>query len=401
MSNHTISIETIVRLFPHPNIPAIIGMPTYASIKATQVLLSANAATIQSPLGDGKLGLIGLVISPTAFATLSSTNTPFAIPKPPPDIPNVTDNATQFQIAQANLEHKTQQKTWHECIITDAAIKQQLIGAIEETYLRPLRDSTTGFATITSWDIIHHLFTFFGKITPQALADNDITIRTPIDLTQPISTYFSTMEDARDFAEAGKVPYTEEQLVMFATTAFYHLHQYHDANREWKHLALVSSSWKQLKSHYMQAYLDLLTQPSALISEGAGYSSANAATIQDLATNTDTALANLASAHTSDRETITQLQAAVNAITTKLARMTSSSDATSTPTVSRTRPPRTNNQNRTPHPTNYCWTHGFFVRDSHTSSTCRFPAAGHVTEATRDTRHNGSEVGIPDSLRNT
>jgi hypothetical protein len=44
--------------FPHPTIAPITGVPNYESINALNLQLNANAASVQSNLGDGLLGLL-------------------------------------------------------------------------------------------------------------------------------------------------------------------------------------------------------------------------------------------------------------------------------------------------------------------------------------------------------
>jgi hypothetical protein len=73
----TISIDKIVDGFPHhPNIAPIVGIPTYESIAELNLQLKANAASVQSNLGDGQLlGLLALTVSPAVFNTLRALST--------------------------------------------------------------------------------------------------------------------------------------------------------------------------------------------------------------------------------------------------------------------------------------------------------------------------------------
>ena len=46
-------------------------MPTYETIAELNLKLIANAASVQSNLGDGQLGLLHLTVSPVEYGTLS------------------------------------------------------------------------------------------------------------------------------------------------------------------------------------------------------------------------------------------------------------------------------------------------------------------------------------------
>jgi hypothetical protein len=45
-----------------------------------------------------------------------------------------------------------------------------------------------------------------------------------------------------------------------------------------------------------------------------------------------------------------------------------------------------------PSQSNYCWTHGYKVGNTHTSLTCKLPKPGHKSEATRADNMEGSQA---------
>ena len=79
--------EAIVETFPHPTLPKIEGIPTFDSINDLQIKLNANAASIQSDLGKGRLGLLYLTVTADVYNNLS--NTPFIEPANPGQVPIV------------------------------------------------------------------------------------------------------------------------------------------------------------------------------------------------------------------------------------------------------------------------------------------------------------------------
>ena len=46
----------------------------------------------------------------------------------------------------------------------------------------------------------------------------------------------------------------------------------------------------------------------------------------------------------------------------------------------------------TPHPTNYCWSHGYKLSAAHTSASCTYPKPEHKREATKDNNMGGSQT---------
>jgi len=96
--------DTIVKDFPHPTIPPIIGIPTYATIAEVNLKLNANAAFIHSILGNGALGILALTVKKSVYDTFSST--PFTAPTNPGAQLEIPSGFTGPQISQINHEHE-------------------------------------------------------------------------------------------------------------------------------------------------------------------------------------------------------------------------------------------------------------------------------------------------------
>ena len=67
------SIKKIVEGFPFPTIDPIVRRPDYESIEDIHLKLNLNAASVQSNLGCGILGLLFLTVSPAVYVTLSTS----------------------------------------------------------------------------------------------------------------------------------------------------------------------------------------------------------------------------------------------------------------------------------------------------------------------------------------
>jgi hypothetical protein len=132
------SVESLIESFPHPSIPSIEGQPTYEPITNITHLLNTNTASVQTDLGGGGAhGHLVLTVSTAGLATLSPT--PFLIPNnpgPTPIIPNDVNTQATNIITRA---HPEDLRVWREYINVDAALKQQLIKAVNPLYLSTLQ----------------------------------------------------------------------------------------------------------------------------------------------------------------------------------------------------------------------------------------------------------------------
>ena len=193
---------TFIERFPHPTLTTISGPPTYASIWTLHLELNANAASISSPLGNGSLGLLGLTVSPEVYKSLSG-GVSFKTPTDPGPTPTINNDATVGAIASETTKHKNELIIYQNAHTTQAALKQLLLAAVDNTYLLALKDNIIGFANVTIREFMSHLYTTYGNITPAALKDNHNKLTTPYDPTMPIEHLFQQIEEARDFADAG------------------------------------------------------------------------------------------------------------------------------------------------------------------------------------------------------
>jgi hypothetical protein len=397
-------IDKIVDGFPHPTIPPIVGIPTYEAIAELNLHLNANAASVQSNLGNGQLGLLALTVSPAIFNTLSTVA--FVPPANPGTTPTIPGGSTGAQTQAVIRQHTTDDKIFQEYLACDNALKQQIISCVNSMYLRTLSHRITGFANVTTRQMLTHLYTTYGRLTPSDLQANDARMKTNYDPNQPIEAFLDQIGDAVALADAAQAPYMPAQIVAIAYNLIFSTGMFPDACRDWRRRPTVEQTWANFKTDMALAHQEL--RDSQVTSTQAGYQSANAAYADayDIHQETAQAIANLATATASDRSTVASLTATNSSLNDELlqsnAKLTAASKeitalkielailkaAKPSATPGNSHRPRTYTPNN-----NYCWTHGYKVNRSHTSSTCSQPQEGHKTAATRENNMGGSQRG--------
>ena len=156
MSAVTTNPDLIRDTFVNLTIDKIQGEPTYETLMALNIQLNANATSIGTLLST--LGYLALTCLPALFTRLNG-GTPWTEPTNPglnPTMPNA--NPTQAQITQVNREWANEINEWRMYMMMEKLLKQQLIGAIEEMYIRSLRSKIVGYANVTTRDLLTHLF---------------------------------------------------------------------------------------------------------------------------------------------------------------------------------------------------------------------------------------------------
>jgi hypothetical protein len=89
------TVEDVLASFPHPILPTVEGEPDYQTIHATRKILQANSLAIDTHLGGGNLGHLGLIISYSSYANIAPPTaeepTLWVTPNAPGRAPATTD----------------------------------------------------------------------------------------------------------------------------------------------------------------------------------------------------------------------------------------------------------------------------------------------------------------------
>jgi hypothetical protein len=235
MATNGDTADSILSRFTYQTLPRIVGVPTYQSITLVANDLKANASSINSELGDGAYGHLALTVPTAVYSTLS--NTPFVIPvNPGATAPVLANNATGAQLAANRDTYAANLRLYRLCNNVQNALKTQLLAAVDDIYVRTLRNTHTGYANVTVLQLLNHLYATYGRLTPMAMQDNDTKFRQTYNPADPFEILIQQIEDAQSFAAAGGQAYTAEQIVSNAYYLIHNTGMFFDACREWRRL---------------------------------------------------------------------------------------------------------------------------------------------------------------------
>jgi hypothetical protein len=169
------TVEDVMASFPRPVLPTVQGEPDYQIIHATRKFLQANSRAIDTHLGGGTLGHLGLIISDTSYAMIAPATDAgpklWTSPQSPGRAPSNTDGtAAQINAARHIWEEDVQ--TYRACTSLQQALKKKIISVFEPMYLDILNDNMVGFANISAIHMLDHLFETYGNITEVDLEIN-------------------------------------------------------------------------------------------------------------------------------------------------------------------------------------------------------------------------------------
>ena len=100
MTSHT-DIDYKNNIFKHPEITRIVGEPTTVTLITLQAEIRNNAQAVQTILGGGAHGHLGLICSPAAYHALLPGVDAYIRPPNPGSLNIAADGLTQYQLAEA------------------------------------------------------------------------------------------------------------------------------------------------------------------------------------------------------------------------------------------------------------------------------------------------------------
>jgi hypothetical protein len=124
------TVEDLMASFLHPILPPVEGEPDYQTIHATRTFLQANPRAIDTHLGRGTLGHLGLIISDVSYSNIAPPTakapTFWVTPNAPGGAPATMDG-TAAQINAARYVWEEDVQTYRTYTSVQQALKKQII----------------------------------------------------------------------------------------------------------------------------------------------------------------------------------------------------------------------------------------------------------------------------------
>jgi hypothetical protein len=268
--------------FPHPILPAVEVEPDYPTSNATRKFLQASSRAIDTHLGGGTLGHLGLIISDASYSNISPPTadapTLWKTPNAPGRAPATTDG-TAAQISAARHVWEEDIQTYRTYTSVQQALKKQIISVFEPIYLDILNDNMVGYSNISAREMLEHLFETYGNITAVDLEINFEHMRRAWDPQQPVETLFKHIQDCADYSEAGGVPIGPSQQINVGYAKIFGTGYFMSACRRWNEKPAADKTWTHFKSHFAAAHRQHKKMQGETAAH-AGYHSANAVMTQ-------------------------------------------------------------------------------------------------------------------------
>ena len=239
--------------YPHKVLTKIIGKPTADDIKLLKKQLFANARAAYSTRGGGRHGHLGVLLSPTTYASKTKSTTPWTDPNHPGANPTHARNATPEAITEGNRKFKAALVEFNLCEQVKGDLRQMMLQAVDPVYTTVLEDPEMGYADVKPIDLLDHLIDEYGIISETDLENNCEKLSATWDPTEDFETLVTRIRDVQLFAEAGKEEVTDNQALRLTIAMFERENTFEQDVDDWHRLKKLEKTMKRFKENFRAA----------------------------------------------------------------------------------------------------------------------------------------------------
>ena len=202
-------------LFQHKGLTRVYGVPDFDSIKTLEDELKANASIVQTKLGGGKFGHLGLVVSPTQYANASQV--PHDCPTQP--VLEISQDTAQHEVARLRHDYVQAHVQFREVCNLEKQLLSQMTQAINGLYIIALSNQHTGTIKQTILQVFTWLYTKYGQVKQEAQVKKAQSIREiTYDIQDPMVVLWHEIDNLTCLAEAASNTYTPRKILEFGET---------------------------------------------------------------------------------------------------------------------------------------------------------------------------------------
>ena len=193
------------------------GRPTFLQLRKLEKELTANASKVQSELGGGAHGHLGMIKSAAQYTAIAP-GTPYVFPPQPPQLA-IPQNTSQHQIFTMQQQHFLETEKYRSAVEVRKALGEHLQDAIDSEYMAEFVNEDTNMVNQEIHTVLETLYRRYGKVRRQDLKTVERDVENMrYELTQPLTTVWKAIDELKALSKAARLPYSDEQLLDIALT---------------------------------------------------------------------------------------------------------------------------------------------------------------------------------------
>ena len=188
----TFKPEDIRSTFSFKKINKCEGVIDYKIIREIHRKIQANASTIQSELGGGQHGLLGLAMRPATYRILIGQY--FQRPVRPPQAAPVPTNTDADEIPRYIQLHAAQVDQWHQMVNAEYILKQKLLESLEEKFFKGQHQANKNYANLTLAVLIQKIHDDHGTISAMDIEESEQKMKQEWFILDPMVDLFEKLK---------------------------------------------------------------------------------------------------------------------------------------------------------------------------------------------------------------
>ena len=207
-----VRVEDIKALFKVQHLPKIDGRPSYGPLDDAREILCRNGTAIETSLGGGNHGHLGLVLKPAVY--LVEAGVAFNVPASAGIFPTFAQGANEQVKRDAVANFIVSERDIKKAKIVEDLLRNQLMEAVDEEYYLELKNPTYRYDRVKVRDMLTHLFDNYGKLDESMVRQNKRDFEEAPDLSRPIDVYYERLQKCQKISEDAGYPITANDLIL-------------------------------------------------------------------------------------------------------------------------------------------------------------------------------------------
>jgi hypothetical protein len=266
-------IDYATPYFPTLVIPKIVGQPNFENLRTLKKALKANAASVQSDLGGGLYGHLGLVLDDATYYRLTQNH--YVAPVHPGQLV-IPDQTALHEAVRRRDEHNDNIRLFRETIDVKNALMKQIISTIEPRFIKELKNVHTDSITQSIHQGLTFLITRYGNVDSRRLKQEEDRVRHfSWNIIDPPVVLFNLIEDLEIIAEAAMNEKSNTQLVNYGLDIIRDTGEFETSLLTWYNRPVNDQTWVNFKTHFTTAHRELSKVRGASM-RGSAFQQANA-----------------------------------------------------------------------------------------------------------------------------
>ena len=252
--------------YPHKVLTPLTAKPTPHTLGLLRQQVYANATAAKTSLFGGQNGHLGLVMPDAQYTQRAGVA--FQAPAAPGEQAAPAANATQAQILEANRAYNVSVAHFNKYDTTNADLKAQIIEAVPDIYLSPLRDPLMGYTDVSPRDMLEYLDTHHGTIEARHIEENRKTLTEKWNVDEPIDVLWTRITTAQAFATRAQEPIGDPAAIRLTLQTIEATGLFTLAAGQWRQKPDADQTMDNFRAHFIRANTERMLQATA---RSAGY----------------------------------------------------------------------------------------------------------------------------------